>query len=88
MEADATLRSRVLLIGQAALIALAVATITYGTMIANFRSPLNALWMLALPALTGALLNNGLRRKVWVTLMLIMVSLVTTGATGVYVGYP
>ena len=69
-------------------VAIAVAA-TFLTDDLHFRSPVNALWMVALPAVLAFALNDDVRQKVVMTFAMIALSVSASTIAGVFViGYP
>ena len=62
---------------------------TFLTDALHFRSPANALWLVALPAVLAFALNSNVRQRVAMTLAMVALSLFTSIIVGVFViGYP
>jgi hypothetical protein len=70
------------MIAQIVLVALLTTVLELTTDAFRFRSPANALWLIALPAVLGVALNKGMARKALMAGTLIVVAL----ATGMVVG--
>lgn len=64
---------------QIAFISMLSAALTYATALMNYRTGVNALWMIALPVAMGVLLN---RRKGLMSLVLLAASLLAVMAVG------
>jgi hypothetical protein len=80
------LSGRVPIAAQIGLVAVLSAALTYVTTNLNYRTGLNALWMIALPIVVGLSLNQGAGRRAIVAVMLVGVSLVFVMTCGWMMG--
>jgi len=74
---------------QALAVVVVAVVATFVTSEQNFRSPANALWMIALPTVLALGLNSSVRQRALMVVALVALSLFTATIVGaVVIGYP
>ena len=89
MGPSETSSARLLLAVQVLVVITITVAANFVTDALNFRSPANALWMVALPAALALALNNSVRQRAVMAVALVSLSLLTSVIVrAVVIGYP